>query len=49
MIISAINQIISLPEGRSRIARSVLVQGKGVRLPDPDLLVFGVCVSLPDH
>lgn len=45
VIISAINQIIPLPEGRGRIARSVLLQGIGVGLPDPDLLVL-VCKSI---
>lgn len=45
VIISAINQIIPLPEGRGRIARSVLLQGVGVGLPDPDLLVL-VCKSI---
>lgn len=40
VIISAINQIILLPEGRGRIAGPVLLQGIGVGLPDPDLLVL---------
>lgn len=43
VIISAINQMIGLPEGR--IASSVLLQGIGVWLLDPDLLVL-VCKSI---
>lgn len=42
---SAINPIIPVAEERGQIARSVLLQGIGVGLPDLDLLVF-VCKSI---